>query len=104
MRISDWSSDVCSSDLTPRYQKARSIVRWAVERNRLVTAATLAAFLIAGVGMIFVKKQFFPASDRPEVLVEIQMPKGTAIERTDTTTTSVEAWRRRQPEAKTIHA
>lgn len=89
---------------TPRYQKARSIVRWAVERNRLVTAATLAAFLVAGVGMIFVKKQFFPASDRPEVLVEIQMPKGTAIERTDTTTKTVEAWLRKQPEAKVITA
>lgn len=89
---------------TPRYQKARSIVRWAVERNRLVTAATLAAFLVAGVGMIFVKKQFFPASDRPEVLVEIQMPKGTAIERTDSTAKTVEAWLRKQPEAKVITA
>ena len=89
---------------TPRYQKARSIVRWAVERNRLVTAATLAAFLVAGAGMIFVKKQFFPASDRPEVLVEIQLPKGTAIERTDATTKTVEAWLRKQPEAKVITA
>lgn len=89
---------------TPRYQKARSIVRWAVERNRLVTAATLAAFLVAGAGMIFVKKQFFPASDRPEVLVEVQMPKGTAIERTDATTKTVEAWLRKQPEAKVITA
>ena len=89
---------------TPRYQKARSIVRWAVQRNRLVTAATLAAFLVAGVGMVFVKKQFFPASDRPEVLVEIQMPKGTAIERTDATTKTVEAWLRKQPEAKVITA
>ena len=89
---------------TPRYQKARAIVRWAVERNRLVTAATLAAFLVAGAGMIFVKKQFFPASDRPEVLVEVQMPKGTAIERTDATTKTVEAWLRKQPEAKVITA
>ena len=69
-----------------------------------MTTATLAAFLVAGVGMIVVKKQFFPASDRPEVLVEVQMPKGTAIERTDAPTKTVEAWLRKQPEAKVITA
>lgn len=87
---------------TPRYQQARSIVRWAVDRKKLVAGATLAAFLLAGVGMILVKKQFFPTSDRPEVLVEIQLPKGTAIERTHTVATTVEDWLRKQPEAKVV--
>ena len=39
-------------------------------------------FLLAGLGMGFVKRQFFPSSDRPEVLVEVQMPEGTSIEAT----------------------
>ncbi|ATY31951.1 efflux RND transporter permease subunit [Sphingomonas psychrotolerans] len=89
---------------TPRYRKLRSWVRWAVTRNRLVTLATLAAFLVAGAGMVLVKKQFFPASDRPEVLVEVQMPKGTSIEQTSAATEQVEAWLRKQPEAKVITA
>jgi multidrug efflux pump subunit AcrB len=89
---------------TPRYQRLRRLIRWAVTRNRVVTIATLIAFLIAGAGMVLVKKQFFPASDRPEVLVEVQMPKGTSIEQTSASTETVEAWLRKQPEAKVITA
>src|SRR3546814_8884974 len=37
MRISDWSSDVCSSDLSPEYRAARQCARddgrWAAERD-----------------------------------------------------------------------
>ena len=87
---------------TPRYQKVRGVIAWAVRRKLLVTLATLAAFLIAGAGMALVKKQFFPASDRPEVLVEVQMPKGTAIAQTAAAAKQVEVWLRKQPEAKVV--
>lgn len=89
---------------TPRYQKVRQLIRWAVKRNRVVTIATVVAFLVAGAGMVLVKKQFFPTSDRPEVLVEVQMPKGTSIEQTSAASEAVEAWLRKQPEAKIITA
>lgn len=89
---------------TPRYQKLRRGIQWSIRHKTLVTVATLAAFLVSGLGMTLVKKQFFPASDRPEVLVEVQMPKGTAIERTDAATQQVEAWLRKQPEAKIVTA
>ena len=42
----------------------------------------MVAFILSGVGMGMVKQQFFPSSDRPEVLVEVQMPEGTSIEAT----------------------
>src|SRR5437879_7054192 len=51
-----------------------------------------------------VKKQFFPTSDRPEVLVEVQMAYGASIEQTSATTAKVEAWLTKQPEAKTVTA
>jgi len=89
---------------TPRYQKLRWIIRQAVERKRLVAIVTLGALLVAGAGMPLVKKQFFPTSDRPEVLVEVQMPKGTSIEQTSDATAEVEAWLRKQPEAKIVTA
>jgi len=89
---------------TPRYEKVRSIIAWAVRRKVLVTLATLGAFLVAGAGMALVKKQFFPASDRPEVLVEVQMPKGTAIAQTSEAAKEVETWLRKQPEAKIVTA
>src|SRR6185437_8933242 len=50
----------------------------------------------------FVKRQFFPSSDRPEVLVEVQMPEGTSIEATTAAATKVERWVRRQREAKIV--
>ncbi|KQM62653.1 MULTISPECIES: efflux RND transporter permease subunit [unclassified Sphingomonas] len=87
---------------TPRYQKVRRLIGWAVRRKKLVALATLGAFLIAGVGMGLVKKQFFPTSDRPELLVEVYMPKGTAIGATEKATREVETWLRRQAEAKIV--
>lgn len=87
---------------TPRYERVRSIIAWAVRRKLLVALATLGAFLIAGAGMALVNKQFFPASDRPEVLVEVQMPKGTAIAQTDDAAKQVETWLRKQPDAKVV--
>lgn len=87
---------------TPNYRKIRRVIRWTVHRKKIVAIAMLGAFLIAGFGISFVKKQFFPQSDRPEVLVEIQMPEGAAIERTSAATAEVETWLRKQPEAKIV--
>lgn len=60
-------------------------------------------FTLAVVGMGLVK-QFFPTSDRPEVLVEVQMPYGTSIEQTSAATAKIEAWLKLQPEASIVTA
>jgi multidrug efflux pump subunit AcrB len=87
---------------TPRYQRVRGWVAWAVRRKKLVALATLAALLVSGGGMALVKKQFFPTSDRPELLVEVYLPEGTAIGVTGEQTQQVEAWLRKQPESKIV--
>lgn len=87
---------------TPRYQQVRRFIAWAVRRKKLVAFATLGAFLIAGLGMGLVKKQFFPTSDRPELLVEVYMPKGSAIGVTSEAARQVETWLRKQPQAKIV--
>jgi multidrug efflux pump subunit AcrB len=87
---------------TPRYEKFRRLVTWAVNHKFFVAGAVIGAFLLAGAGMGLVKQQFFPASDRPEVLVEVQMPEGTSIEATTRAATKVENWLRQQPEAKIV--
>ena len=87
---------------TPRYEKFRSMVTWAVHRKFWVAGAVLLAFLMVGPGMAVVKQQFFPTSDRPEVLIEVQMPEGSSIEATSAATAKVEAWLKRQPEAKVV--
>lgn len=88
--------------MTPRYQKFRRLVVWAVRRKFLVAGSVIAAFVLAIIGMGGVKQQFFPTSDRAEVLVEVQMPEGTSIEATSKITTRVENWLRTQPEAHIV--
>ena len=87
---------------TPRYQRLRRLISWAVDHRFKVTGMVVAVFLLAGLGMGFVKRQFFPSSDRPEVLVEVQMPEGTSIEATTAATMKVERWVRQQPEARIV--
>jgi multidrug efflux pump subunit AcrB len=87
---------------TPRYNKFRRLVAWAVLHKFRVAGAVVGLFLLAGVGMIAVKQQFFPNSDRPELLAEVQMPEGTSIETTDAVTKKMESWLRAQPESKIV--
>ena len=89
---------------TPRYDRFRQFLGTVIRRKWLVASSVIGAFLIAVLGMGVVKKQFFPTSDRPEVLVEVQMPYGTAIEQTSAATAKVEAWLAKQPEAEIVTA
>jgi multidrug efflux pump subunit AcrB len=87
---------------TPNYERFRRLLRWVIWRKWLVAASVIGAFIIAILGMGMVKKQFFPTSDRPEVLVEVQMPYGTSIEQTSAATAKVEAWLAKQKEARIV--
>jgi multidrug efflux pump subunit AcrB len=89
---------------TRRYNRFRQLLGLVIRRKYLVTGSVVGAFLVAVLGMGLVKKQFFPTSDRPEVLVEVQMAYGTSIEQTSATTAKVEDWLARQPEVKTASA
>jgi multidrug efflux pump subunit AcrB len=87
---------------TPNYQRFRRLIVWSVEHKFLVAGAVVVVFLASGFGMSKVKQQFFPSSDRPEVLIDITLPQGSSIEATQTTVTKVETWLRAQPETKIV--
>ncbi|HIE4015860.1 TPA: efflux RND transporter permease subunit [Pseudomonas aeruginosa] len=87
---------------TRNYNRFRQVLARVIARKWLVAGAVVGLFMLAVVGMGVVKKQFFPTSDRPEVLVEVQMPYGTAIEQTSATTAKVEAWLAKQEEARIV--
>lgn len=89
---------------TPGYQKLRRLIAWAVHRKFFVACIVLGIFVLSVAGMGFVKQQFFPQSDRPELLVEATLPQGTAIETTTATSKKIENWLRLQPEAKIVTA
>lgn len=87
---------------TPRYNRFRRLIAHVIARKWLVAATVIIIFTVAILGMGLVKKQFFPTSDRPEVLIEVQMPYGTSIEQTSKTTAKIEEWLKKQKEAKIV--
>ncbi|QBN10296.1 efflux RND transporter permease subunit [Enterobacter cloacae complex sp.] len=89
---------------TPRYNRFRQLLGRVIARKWRVAGSVVAIFILAVLGMGLVKKQFFPTSDRPEVLVEVQMPYGTSIAQTSAATAKIEAWLGQQPEAKIVTA
>ncbi|VTP12241.1 Nickel and cobalt resistance protein CnrA [Phytobacter ursingii] len=89
---------------TRRYNRFRQLLTRVIARKWLVAGSVVAVFTVAILGMALVKKQFFPTSDRPEVLVEVQMPYGTSIEQTSAAVTKIEDWLKRQKEAKIVTA
>ncbi|MDW9551664.1 efflux RND transporter permease subunit [Sinorhizobium meliloti] len=87
---------------TPNYRRLRGIIEFAV-RHKYVTCAVVGIVMaLSVVGMGGVKQQFFPTSDRPEVLVEVRMPEGTSIETTTATVEKLERWLQEQPAADIV--
>lgn len=87
---------------TPTYRRLRRLITFAVRHKFLTCAIVGIAFAVSVVGMGGVKQQFFPTSDRPEVLVEVRLPEGTSIETTTAAVEKLEHWLRKQPEAEIV--
>jgi multidrug efflux pump subunit AcrB len=64
---------------TPRYRQLRALVAWCVRRKGTVALVVLLMFGASVAAMVVVKKQFFPVSERPELIVEVTLPSGTDI-------------------------
>ncbi|MFS2139126.1 efflux RND transporter permease subunit [Duganella sp. Dugasp56] len=87
---------------TPNYQRMRSLVRWCVDHKWLTAGVTAALFLLAGVGMGAVQKQFFPDSERPELTIEVNLPPGSAFGATDAVVHDIEEALKKEPEVKIV--
>jgi multidrug efflux pump len=73
------------------------VVAWCVQRRWTVISATVLAFVVAGFGFTLVPNQFFPASDRLEILVDVRLPEGASFASTAATVSKLEAMLDRQP-------
>ncbi|NLR75219.1 efflux RND transporter permease subunit [Leeia aquatica] len=62
----------------PFYRRFRALVDWCLRHRKLVIALTLLAFLASVFSFKFVQKQFFPTSNRVEVLVDLWLPQGSS--------------------------
>jgi multidrug efflux pump subunit AcrB len=68
---------------TPFYRKLRALIEWCLHHRKTVLVGTLLAFALGGVGMKFTEKQFFPSSNRVEILVDVWLPEGASIYATE---------------------
>ena len=67
---------------TPFYQRVRRVVGWCVERRKTVIVATIALFIGSIVLFRFVPQQFFPASGRLELMVDLKLAEGASLSNT----------------------
>ena len=63
---------------TAFYRRLRGWIGWCVDRRRLVLVVALALFALGLAGFALVPQQFFPSSDRPELLVDLRLPEGAS--------------------------
>jgi multidrug efflux pump len=82
---------------TPGFRKFRAVVTWCVTWRKTTIAATLAIFALGIYGFNFIEKQFFPDSSRPELMVEMWSPEGTAFAANEAQVRKFEAFIRKQP-------
>ena len=74
----------------PFYRHFRTAVTWCVEYRWKAIGITLLIFVLGIVGMGRVQQQFFPDSSRPEILVDLWFPEGTAFKANEAVTQAVE--------------
>ncbi len=67
---------------TPFYQRVRRVVEWCVRRRKTVILLTVAAFVGSILLFRFVPQQFFPASGRPELMVDLKLAEGASLANT----------------------
>ncbi|MGH8487255.1 MAG: efflux RND transporter permease subunit, partial [Pseudomonas sp.] len=67
---------------TPFYQRVRRLVGWCVGHRKTVIVATLALFIGSILLFRFVPQQFFPASGRLELMVDLKLAEGVSLSNT----------------------
>jgi len=65
------------------YRAIRAVVAWCVRRRWLVVGLTFVTLFASIASFALIPKQFFPTSNRPEILVDLWLPEGTSFEETE---------------------
>ncbi|MGE5625466.1 MAG: efflux RND transporter permease subunit [Bacillota bacterium] len=63
---------------TPFYSRFRALIGWCVQHRKRVLAGAVGLFVLAAAGFALIPQQFFPGSDRPELLVDLRLPEGAS--------------------------
>jgi multidrug efflux pump len=65
------------------YRAIRAVVAWCVRRRWLVVGLTFGALAASIASFSLIPKQFFPTSNRSEILVDLWLPEGASFEETE---------------------
>lgn len=88
---------------TPFYNRFRALVVWCLRHRWTTIAVTLLAFALGLVAFgTGVQKQFFPPSNRPELLVDLWLPQGASLKATESEVRRVETLLRQEDMATRI--
>ncbi len=84
------------------YVRFRALVNWCVEFRKTTIAITLGIFALGIFGFKFIEQQFFPDSIRPELMVEMWLPEGSAYAATEAQAKKFEAFINQQPGVESV--
>jgi multidrug efflux pump len=76
---------------TPFYRRLRRLIDACVAHRYKVLAVTAASLLLGALGMQLTEKQFFPSSNRVELMVDLWLPEGASIRATEREAARLEA-------------
>ncbi len=82
---------------TPFYRRFRALVAWCVAHRKAVVLATVLAFALSVFAFRWVPQQFFPASSRPELLVDLRLAEGSSFAASLAEAKKLEAFLDRDP-------
>ncbi|SUD59145.1 acriflavin resistance protein [Ectopseudomonas oleovorans] len=82
---------------TPFYRRVRATVQWCVRRRGIVILLTVALFVASVLLFRFVPQQFFPASGRLELMVDIKLEEGASLSATEAEVHRLEKLLKEQP-------
>ena len=81
---------------TKFYQSFRKLVNWCVNYRKTVITLTVSIFILSVMMFKLVPQQFFPPSNRAEILVDLKLEEGASLAATEKAVKKVEAFLSKQ--------
>jgi multidrug efflux pump len=79
-------------------RRFRRVLVLSMRWRRVTVTATLAMFVLSLIGFAFVSRQFFPASNRPELFVDLKLPQNASITASEAAGSKLDSLLRNDPD------
>ena len=87
----------------PFYLRFRSLLEWCLHYRKTVIAITLGIFVLSLLAFrLLVAQQFFPSSNRPELMVDLWLPRGASYAATESEVKKLEALIRQDKNVRSV--